>query len=206
MPLEISRPRSRESYRSEAKFAPVMKASPHRVLVLGAGFAGLAAVRAIPDSPEFAITIVDKRNHHLFQALLYQVASAGLNPSEIASPVRAIFRDRANVKVLMAELTDIKTKENTAVFDDGEVELPYDTLVLAIGGRTSYFGNDHWQEHSHSLKSIEEALAIRKRVILAFEEAEKIEDQDLREKLMTIAVIGGGPTGCLLYTSPSPRD
>lgn len=195
MPLEISRPRVRESNRSEAKFVPVMKANPHRVLVVGAGFAGLAAVRAIPDNSDFAITIVDKRNHHLFQALLYQVASAGLNPSEIASPVRAIFRDRSNVKVLMAELTDIKTKENTAVFDDGEVELPYDTLVLAIGGRTSYFGNDHWQEHSHSLKSIEEALAIRKRVILAFEEAEKIEDQAIREKLMTIAVIGGGPTG-----------
>lgn len=167
----------------------------HRVVVVGAGFAGLAAVRAIPDSADFQVTLVDKRNHHLFQALLYQVASAGLNPSEIASPVRAIFRDRRNVKVLMAELTGLDKEKQVALFDDGETKLEYDSLVLAVGGRTSYFGNDQWSKYSFGLKSIEEALAIRKRVLLAFEEAEKCDHPDQRKKLMTLVVIGGGPTG-----------
>lgn len=172
-----------------------MTSVPHRVLVVGAGFAGLAAVRALPDTTGFDITIVDRRNHHLFQALLYQVASAGLNPSEIASPVRAIFRNRRNVRVLMAEMTGLKEKEKKAVFDQGELELPYDSLVLAVGGQTSYFGHDAWRRHSFGLKSIEEALAIRERVLLAFEEAEKSTDSERRRELMTIVVIGGGPTG-----------
>lgn len=168
---------------------------PHKVLVVGAGFAGLAAVRALPESPDFEITLVDRRNHHLFQALLYQVASAGLNPSEIASPVRAIFRKRKNVRVLMAEMTGLDREERIAHFDDGETQLAYDSLILAVGGRTSYFGNEHWADHSFGLKSIEEALAIRKRVLLAFEQAEKSVDPDKRRRLMTIAIVGGGPTG-----------
>lgn len=170
-------------------------ARAHKVLIVGAGFAGLAAVRAIPDSPDFEVTLVDRRNHHLFQALLYQVASAGLNPSEIASPVRAIFRDRKNVRVLMAEMTGLDQDGAIALFDDGELRLPYDSLVLAVGGQTSYFGNDHWKEYSFGLKSIEEALSIRERVLLAFEQAEKTTDPAERSRLMTIAVIGGGPTG-----------
>lgn len=172
-----------------------MEKQPRRVLVVGAGFAGLATVRGLPESGELAITLVDQRNHHLFQALLYQVASAGLNPSEIASPVRALFRDRRNVSVLMGELTGLDRQAKVAVFDHGALRLPYDSLVLALGGRTSYFGNDHWQEHCFGLKSIEEALAIRKRVLLAFEQAEKTDDPDLRRRLMTLVVIGGGPTG-----------
>lgn len=167
----------------------------HRVLVVGAGFAGLAAVKAIPDDERFEITLVDRRNHHLFQALLYQVASAGLNPSEIASPVRALFRHRKNAKVLMGEMTSLDEDNKIALFDEGETQLPYDSLVLAVGGQTSYFGNDHWADHSYSLKSIEEALALRKRVLLAFEQAEKTKDPVLRQRLMTIVVIGGGPTG-----------
>lgn len=169
--------------------------NPHRVVVVGAGFAGLAAVRSIPDTNEFQVTVVDKRNHHLFQALLYQVASAGLNPSEIASPVRSIFRDRKNVRVLMAEMTGLDADNSRALFDNGETVLEYDSLVLAVGGRTSYFGNDHWAHYSFALKSIEEALAIRKRVLLAFEEAEKTSDLERRKRLMTVVVIGGGPTG-----------
>ena len=169
--------------------------NPHRVVVVGAGFGGLAVVRAIPDTDEFQVTLVDKRNHHLFQALLYQVASAGLNPSEIASPVRAIFRDRKNVRVLMGEMTALEKENKQAIFDDGETHLAYDTLVLALGGQTSYFGNDGWAQHSMGLKSIEEALAIRKRVLLAFERAEKTLDLDERKRLMTVVVIGGGPTG-----------
>jgi NADH dehydrogenase len=149
----------------------------------------------LPEGDEFAITLVDRRNHHLFQALLYQVASAGLNPSEIASPVRALFRHRENVDVLMGELTSVNRDAGIAVFDHGAFELPYDSLVLALGGQTSYFGNDHWREHCFGLKSIEEALAIRKRVLLAFEQAETCRDEDQRRRLMTIVVIGGGPTG-----------
>lgn len=169
--------------------------TPHRVVVVGAGFAGLATVKGLPESEDISITLVDRRNHHLFQALLYQVASAGLNPSEIASPVRALFRHRRNVSVLMAELSGVDRRAREAVFDGGALRLPYDTLVLAIGGQTSYFGNDHWKPHCFGLKSIEEALAIRKRVLLSFEQAERCDDLEQRRRLMTIVVIGGGPTG-----------
>lgn len=149
----------------------------------------------MPDTPDIAITLVDKRNHHLFQALLYQVASAGLNPSEIASPVRALFRGRRNVRVLMGELTHLNVESDTAVFDQGAFTLQYDALVLAVGGATSYFGHDHWAQHSYGLKSLEEALAIRRRVLLGFEEAEKSTDDAARRRLTTMVVIGGGPTG-----------
>ena len=169
--------------------------TPHRVVVVGAGFAGLALVRGLPESAELSIPLLDRRNHHLFQALLYQVASAGLNPSEIASPVRALFRDRRNVSVLLGEMTGLEAAEKVAVFDHGAMKIPYDTLVLAMGGQTSYFGNDHWRPHCFGLKSIEEALAIRKRVLLSFEQAERISDLEQRRRLMTIVVIGGGPTG-----------
>lgn len=162
---------------------------------MGAGFAGLAAVRALPTDPRFEITLVDKRNHHLFQALLYQVASAGLNPSEIASPVRAIFRDRKNVRVLMGEVTEVDLERRRVTLDGGRLSLDYDYAILAVGGKTSYFGHQEWAEHSLGLKSIEEALAIRKRVLLAFERAESCSDPQERRSLMTIAVIGGGPTG-----------
>ena len=172
-----------------------MTTPPHKVVVVGAGFAGLAAVRAIPDTPDFQITLVDKRNHHLFQALLYQVATAGLNASEIASPVRAIFRHRKNVRVLMGELTGLDRENQEVSFDAGELSLSYDSLVLAVGGQTSYYGQDHWAENSFGLKSIEEALAIRKHVLLAFEKAEKTENSELRDLLTTVVVIGGGPTG-----------
>ncbi len=167
----------------------------HKVLVVGAGFAGLACVKNLPDDERFEITLVDRRNHHLFQALLYQVASAGLNPSEIASPVRALFRHRKNVRVLMGEMTGWDPERRLAEFDGGETSLAYDSLVLAVGGTTSYFGNDHWAEHTHTLKSIEEALALRRQVLLAFEEAEKCPDPERRRELMTVVVIGGGPTG-----------
>lgn len=163
--------------------------------MVGAGFAGLAAVRAIPDTPQIAVTLVDKRNHHLFQALLYQVASAGLNPSEIASPVRALFRERRNVRVLMGELSSLDPESGRAIFDHGALTLEYDTVVLAVGGATSYFGHDHWAKHSFGLKSLEEALAIRRRVLLGFEEAEKSTDEAARRRLTTMVVIGGGPTG-----------
>lgn len=166
-----------------------------RVLVVGAGFGGLGAARALARDPDVEVTLVDKRNHHLFQALLYQVASAGLSPSEIASPVRGLFRGRRNVRVLMAELCGLDAERKVAFFDDGQLQVGYDALILSLGGETNYFGHPEWARHAPGLKSIEEALWLRSRVLEAFEQAEKSSDPELRRRLMTIVVIGAGPTG-----------
>lgn len=163
-----------------------------RALVVGAGFAGLAAARALASDPHVHVTLVDRRNHHLFQALLYQVASAGLNASEIATPVRSIFRDLPNVRVLMAELSGLDLENREAHFDDNSLRLSYDVLVLALGGQTHFFGHPEWREHVYTLKSLEDALAIRRRVLLGFEKAEKETDPGY---WTTVTVVGGGPTG-----------
>ncbi len=164
--------------------------------MVGAGFGGLGAARWLAEQPGIEVTLVDKRNHHLFQALLYQVASAGLNPSEIASPVRGLFRKSRNVRVIMAELTGLNLARKIANLDgvDG-LEVPYDAVILSLGGETNYFGHPEWAQFAPGLKSIEEALWLRGHVLEAFERAEKSRDQGERRKLMTIAVIGAGPTG-----------
>lgn len=163
-----------------------------KVVIVGGGFAGIECCKEL-EGVDVDITIVDRENHHLFQPLLYQVASAGLAAPEIAHPIRSIFHDRKNVEVLMAEVTgiDLEAKKVTA----GERELEYDFLVLAMGVKTGYFGNDEWAEHARGLKSLDDAMAIRRDVLYAFERADATKDDDKREKLMTIAVIGGGPTG-----------
>lgn len=166
-----------------------------RVVVVGAGFGGLGAARALATRRDLQVTLIDRRNHHLFQALLYQVASAGLNPSEIASPVRNLFRHQPNVRVLMAALEGLDPVEKVVVCDGGRLRIPYDALVLALGGVTNYFGHPEWAEHAPGLKSLEEALALRGRLLSAFEEAEKSQDEEERRRLTSIAVIGGGPTG-----------
>jgi NADH dehydrogenase len=165
------------------------------VLVVGAGFGGLGAARWLAQQPGVEVTLVDKRNHHLFQALLYQVASAGLNPSEIASPVRGLFRKHRNVRVIMAELTGLDSARKVASLDDGAVEVPYDALILSLGGETNYFGHPEWAQFAPGLKSIEQALWLRGHVLEAFERAEKSQDEAERRRLMTIVVIGAGPTG-----------
>ncbi|ODT58405.1 hypothetical protein ABS71_19005 [bacterium SCN 62-11] len=165
-----------------------------RVLVVGAGFGGLGAARWLAGQPGVEVTLVDKRNHHLFQALLYQVASAGLNPSEIASPVRGLFRKHRNVRVMMAELTGLDTVTKVASFDH-KLEVPYDAVILSLGGETNYFGHPEWARFAPGLKSIEQALWLRGHVLEAFERAEKSSDEAERRKLMTIVVIGAGPTG-----------
>ena len=166
-----------------------------KVLVVGAGFGGLGAARYLASLPGVEVTLVDKKNHHLFQALLYQVASAGLTPSEIASPVRGLFRNSPSVQVLMAELSGLDATRKIARFDQDQLEIGYDALLLSLGGETNYFGHPHWAEHAPGLKSIEEALSLRSRVLTAFEQAEKCPDPNRRQQLMTIVVIGGGPTG-----------
>ena len=166
-----------------------------RILVVGAGFGGLGAARWLAKQPGVQVTLVDKRNHHLFQALLYQVASAGLNPSEIASPVRGLFRKHSNVRVIMAELTGLDPGRKIAYLDEGSLEIPYDALILSLGGDTNYFGHPEWAKHAPGLKSIEQALWLRGHVLEAFERAEKCRDEAERRKLMTMVVIGAGPTG-----------
>jgi NADH dehydrogenase len=164
---------------------------PH-VVIIGAGFGGLTCAQALKNAP-VRITIVDRANHHLFQPLLYQVAMAGLSPADIAQPIRSILRKQKNVKVLLDEATDVDFNNQTVELRDSK--LKYDYLVLATGGRTSYFGHDEWETFAPGLKDLDDAVEIRRRVLLAFEAAEKEKDPERRRELMTFVVVGGGPTG-----------
>lgn len=163
-----------------------------RVVVVGAGFAGLNAAKAL-DGAEVDITIIDRRNFHLFQPLLYQVATAALNPSDIAYPIRSVFRGQDNVvAILMADVVGIDTDARCVVLDDGS-KVGYEFLLLATGAAHSYFGNDHWEGDAPGLKTLEDALVMRRRVLEAFERAEKEPDEAWR--LLTFVVVGAGPTG-----------
>jgi NADH:ubiquinone reductase (H+-translocating) len=162
------------------------------VVVVGGGFGGLYAARALAGQP-VAVTLLDRRNHHLFQPLLYQVATAALNPSDIATPLRAILRAAANVTVLLAEVVSVDLSRRRIRLADGE--LGYDALVLAAGAGNSYFGHDEWEPLAPSLKSLEDAVEIRRRVLVAYEEAERERDSAEQRALLTSVVIGGGPTG-----------
>ncbi|MEO6785096.1 MAG: FAD-dependent oxidoreductase, partial [Chthoniobacteraceae bacterium] len=164
---------------------------PH-VLVLGAGFGGLKFCQAFPQG-RARITLVDRQNHHLFQPLLYQVATAGLSAPEIAQPIRAILSRLKHVTVLMEEIHHIDLPNHTVKL--GATALTYDYLVLALGGVTSYFGHPEWEAFAPGLKSLNDALRIRSRILLTFEKAETEPDADERRRLMTIVVVGGGPTG-----------
>ena len=164
-----------------------------RVVIVGAGFGGLAAAKRLAGKP-VDVTLVDRRNHHLFQPLLYQVATAGLSPADIAAPIRSIFADAPNVRVLLDEVTGIDpAASKISLGRTGPLE--FDWLILATGARHSYFGHDQWARHAPGLKSIEDALDIRRRVLLALELAETEADVRRRSHLLTFVVIGGGPTG-----------
>jgi NADH:ubiquinone reductase (H+-translocating) len=165
---------------------------PH-VLILGGGFAGLYAAKDLRNAP-VRVTVVDRRNHHLFQPMLYQVATAGLNPSDIASPIRSILRASKNTEVLLAEVGDIDVGARTVRFTDGATA-SYDYLVVATGAHHSYFGHDEWEPLAPGLKSLEDALEIRRRVLLAFERAERETDPVRRHAYLTFVIVGGGPTG-----------
>jgi NADH dehydrogenase len=164
-----------------------------RVVIVGAGFGGLAAAQALRRTP-VEITLVDKRNHHLFQPLLYQVATAGLSPADIAAPIRAIVRRNANTRVLLDRVIGVDPAARQVLLAEGG-DLPYDFLLLATGARHSYFGRDDWAEHAPGLKSIEDATAVRRKVLIALERAETEHDPERRQALLTFVVIGGGPTG-----------
>ena len=164
-----------------------------RVLIIGAGFGGLTAARALARAP-VDVTLVDRRNFHLFQPLLYQVATAGLNPSDIAWPIRSVLRDQANARVLLGEVTGLDATRNEALLDDGR-RLPWDWLVLATGATHNYFGHDDWATVAPGLKRVDDATLIRRRILVAFERAENSSDEAERKKLMTFAIVGAGATG-----------
>jgi NADH:ubiquinone reductase (H+-translocating) len=164
---------------------------PH-VVIIGGGFAGLNAARALARAP-VRVTLIDRRNHHLFQPLLYQVATAALNPSDIATPIRRILRNQKNVEVLLAEARSVDLRAKVVELDEDVIS--YDYLVVATGARHSYFGHDEWAPFAPGLKSVGDALEIRKRILMAFELAEREADPKIRDAFLTFVIIGGGPTG-----------
>jgi NADH:ubiquinone reductase (H+-translocating) len=165
----------------------------HRVVIVGAGFGGLAVAQGLAGA-KVSVTIVDQRNHHLFQPLLYQVGTASLATSEIAWPIRHLMRKRREVTTLLGVATGVDTRNRTVALDDGGT-VNYDTLVLATGVRHAYFGHDEWEPYAPGLKTLEDAISIRRRILLAFEHAERETDPELRAALLTFVIVGGGPTG-----------
>jgi NADH dehydrogenase len=169
----------------------IMPSPPH-VVIVGGGFAGLSAARALRHTP-VRITLIDRHNHHVFQPLLYQVATAGLSSTNIAAPLRHILRRQRNATVLLAEATGVDLRHQRLVLRDGE--MAYDFLILAAGATHSYFGHEEWSRHAPGLKTLDDAIDIRRRVLLAFEEAERETDDARRDEWLTFVVVGAGPTG-----------
>ena len=167
--------------------------APHRVVIVGAGFGGLEATFGLKGA-DVSITLVDRRNHHLFQPLLYQVATASLATSEIAWPIRYLLRDRPDVTTLFATVTGVDADNKRVLLEDGDA-LPYDTLVLATGARHAYFGHDEWEPFAPGLKTLEDATTLRRRILVAFERAERETDPEKRAALLTFVIVGAGPTG-----------
>ena len=166
----------------------------HRVVIVGGGFGGLYAARELGGDERVDVTLVDRRNFHLFQPLLYQVATGALAPGEIAQPLRSILRRRANTTVLLGEAIGIDVGSRRIVLSDGG-PIDYDSLIVATGARFSYFGHEDWAPHAPGLKSIDDATEIRRRILIAFEAAEREADPERRAEWMTFVVVGGGPTG-----------
>ncbi len=167
------------------------KRSPH-VVVVGSGFGGMAAVHGLRRAP-VRVTIVDRSNHHLFQPLLYQVATAALSPADIAAPIRRVFRHQSNVSVMLADATAVDPERKRVILADGVVD--YDILILATGVTHAYFGHDAWAEFAPGLKTLHDALTIRQRVLMAFEIAEREPDEERRRAWLTFVIVGAGPTG-----------
>jgi NADH dehydrogenase len=168
-----------------------LRSNPH-VVIVGGGFGGLSAAKGLAGAP-FEVTLVDRNNHHLFQPLLYQVATAGLSPADIASPIRSILSGQRNLKVILAEVAGVDTVRKEVIADGKRIG--YDYLVLATGARHAYFGHDDWAVFAPGLKTIDDATYLRRRILLAFERAENEVDAEERKRLMTFVVVGGGPTG-----------
>jgi NADH dehydrogenase FAD-containing subunit len=177
---------------SVASVAQERDIGPPRVVIVGAGFAGLTAAKQLGKAP-LRLTVIDRRNYHLFQPLLYQVATAGLSPADIATPIRSILRHQRNTTVLLGNVTGVDKDARLVELDDRRI--PYDTLIVATGARHAYFGRDDWERVAPGLKKIDDATDIRRRILMAFESAETMDDESERRRLLTFVVIGGGPTG-----------
>ena len=170
-----------------------MTGQRHRVVIVGGGFGGLAAAQKLAGA-DVEVTLIDRRNHHLFQPLLYQVATASLSTSEVAWPIRHILRNRSEVTTLLATVTGVDVAGRAVLLDDGGL-VPYDSLILATGARHAYFGHDDWEKFAPGLKTLEDATTIRRKLLLAFEAAERATDPAKRRALLTFVLIGAGPTG-----------
>ena len=164
-----------------------------RIAIIGGGFGGLAAAQALRKA-DVDVTLVDRTNHHLFQPLLYQLAACGLSMGDCAAPIRGMLRNQPNVQVAMAEVTDVDPERRELTLDRGE-RIGYDSLIVACGATTSYFGHDEWAEPSFALKTLGDAVDLRDHILSSFEEAERTSDPDVQRRLQTFVVIGGGPTG-----------
>ena len=163
----------------------------HRVIILGGGFGGLYAARALRKAP-VEVTLLDRRNFHLFQPLLYQVATGSLSPGDVCAPLRSILRRQKNTRVLLGEVSDLDPRTRKVILHDG-ASFDYDSLIVATGSESFYFGNDQWRVFAPSLKSVEEATAIRHKILYAFEAAERTTDVDERRAWLTFVVVGAGP-------------
>ncbi|MBD6620402.1 NAD(P)/FAD-dependent oxidoreductase [Komarekiella sp. 'clone 1'] len=172
--------------------ASLEKNAPHQVVIIGGGFGGLYTAKALKTA-NVNVTLIDKRNFHLFQPLLYQVATGTLSPADISAPLRSVFSKSKNTKVLLGEVNDIDPKAQQVILGDEVV--PYDTLIVATGANHSYFGKDNWKELAPGLKTVEDAIEMRRRIFSAFEAAEKETDPEKRRSLLTFVIVGGGPTG-----------
>ena len=170
-----------------------MSEAAHKVVIVGGGFGGMVAAQSLNKTPT-QVTLIDRRNFHLFQPLLYQVATGALSPANIASPLRAILAKQKNTQVLLGEVTGFDLTTKTVLLRDG-ARVPFDSLVLATGSTHHYFGHDEWSKYAPGLKTIEDATEIRRRVLLAFEKAERATDPAEKVRLLTFVVVGGGPTG-----------
>src|SRR5882757_8667936 len=175
------------------------KSGVHRVVVIGGGFGGLQAVQKLARAP-VDVTLIDRRNFRLFQPLTYQVATGALSAEEVAYPLRAIFKRRGNVRVLLGEVREVDLDGRTVrvepgVGESGPLTIPYDTLIAAGGSRYSYFGHDEWETYAHEVKSLESALTVRAQILSAFEAAELETDEERRRAWLTFVVVGAGPTG-----------
>ena len=166
----------------------------HRVLIVGGGFAGLYAARNLRSDPEVAVTLLDRRNFHLFQPMLYQVATGALAPGEIAQPLRSVLSKQRNATVILGEAIGIDVDKHEVQVSDGG-PIAYDTLVVATGAHHTFFGRDDWAKHAQGLKTLEDAIEIRRRILIAFEAAEREADPERRREWMTFVLVGGGPTG-----------
>lgn len=170
-----------------------MNSSAKSVIIVGGGFAGLNAAKAFAGKKDFTVTLIDRRNYHLFQPLLYQVATAGLSPAEISAPIRSIVSKAKNVSVVLGNVTAVDLQQKSITVDNRSV--PYDYLILACGAKHSYFGHQEWEENAPGLKTLEQATEIRRRILLAYEKAETETNPEIQKQHMTFVIVGGGPTG-----------